>query len=170
MAKSPVSIIKVADNTKKLFNGVKFMKNNYVLIGVPQKETKREGEPVTNAELLFIHTNGSPINNIPARPVIEPALKNSADKISNTLKKSANFSISGDRGNALKELERAGLKGQNVSRDWFTNPLNNWPPNSPAVTARKIAKGSTNPKPLIDTGELIKSITYVVVREGKRTK
>ena len=71
---------------------------------------------------------------------------------------------------AFKHLSLAGMYAQNASRSWFTNPENNWPPNSPAVIAIKKRKGSTNPRPLIDTGELRKSITYFVDKEGTRTK
>ena len=71
---------------------------------------------------------------------------------------------------AMKHLSLAGMYGQNASRSWFTNPKNNWPPNSPAVIAAKKRKGSTEPKPLIDTGDLRKSITYFVDRKGTRTK
>ena len=41
----------------------------------------------------------------------------------------------------------------------FENPKNNWPPNSPRTIAKK---GSD--VPLIDTGELRKSITHVIRR------
>jgi hypothetical protein len=37
---------------------------------------KAATQDVTNAELLFIHTKGSPLKHIPARPVIEPAIEN----------------------------------------------------------------------------------------------
>ena len=77
----------------------------------------------------------------------------------------------GDTDGALKKLKLAGMRAQNVCRAWFTNPKNGWPPNSPRTAARKRAKGSTDPKPLIDTGELRKSITYFIKRNtGGRTK
>jgi hypothetical protein len=49
------------------------------------------------------------------------------------------------------------MLGQNIVRAWFVDPKNGWPENSPITIA---AKGSD--KPLIDTGELRKAITYVV--------
>ena len=69
--------------------------------------------------------------------------------------------VQGDFQGSLEDMERLGLKAQNVCRKWFVNPENGWAPNSPATIARK---GSD--RPLIDTGELRKSITYVVRKRG----
>lgn len=159
----------VSDEYKKLVEAMRFTKDNYILVGISQKETTRKkSDDVTNAELLFIHTNGSPINHVPARPVIEPALEDDRIKLSNMLKKSAQLAMDGDKEGAYKQLELAGMKAQNDARGWFVNPKNGWPPNSPSVEAEKRRKGSTDPKPLIDTGELRKSITYVMVKDGGR--
>lgn len=148
------------------------MKENEVFVGIADDTTDREegkGE-VTNAELLFIHTNGSPVNNVPARPVIEPAIKDDKDRLSDMMKKAADFAFKKNVVEAVNQLKRVGMRGQNISRAWFTNPKNNWPPNSLSVQRAKMAKGAEFPKPLIDTGELRKSITYFVKTKGGRTK
>lgn len=164
------------DNFLKLRKALKFLKNNPVYVGISEDTTERKEEDdeekvgVTNADLLFIHTKGSPVNNIPARPVIEPAIENARDKITNQMKAAAKAVLEVNEEKAFKHLSLAGTYAQKASRSWFKNPENNWPPNSPAVIAIKKRKGSTNPRPLIDTGELIKSITYFVDKEGTRTK
>lgn len=163
------TIVKAVDKVGKLIKGINYTKDNYLLIGIPQKKTTREDEAITNAELLFIHTNGSPINNVPARPVIEPALEDDMERLTSMLKDFANEAIKGNFEEAQKQLEKTGMRAQNVCRNWFTNADNNWPENAPSVRERKIKKGSTEPKPLIDTGELRKSIIYVVVKDGERT-
>ena len=162
------TIVKAVDKVGKLIKGINYTKDNYLLIGIPQKKTTRENEAITNAELLFIHTNGSPINNVPARPVIEPALEDDMERLTSMLKDFANEAIEGNFEEAQKQLERTGMRAQNVCRNWFTNADNNWPENAPSVRERKIKKGSTEPRPLIDTGELRKSIIYVVVKDGER--
>lgn len=135
-----------------------------VLVGVPQEKSSRpeEGEEITNAELMFIHTNGSALRNIPQRPVIEPALEDDRETISKIMKSALQALLNGDEQEYLKQLEIAGLEAQSASQDWFDNPKNGWPPNSPRTIRAKIKKGSTEPKPLIDTGELRKSIVYVI--------
>lgn len=162
------------DNFLKLRKALKFLKENSVYVGISEDTSNREDEDkatgVTNAELLFIHTNGSPINNIPPRPVIEPALKDDSERISQMMKKAGELAMEGKESEAIQQLKKTGMRGQNVSRAWFTSPNNNWPPNSPSVDAAKRAKGSTDPKPLIDTGELRKSITYFISQRGMRIK
>lgn len=160
------SLDKFARNAK----AIDFMRNNEVYIGIQQDETTRKGEPVTNAELLFIHTNGSPARNIPARPVIEPAIEDDGDRLSQMMKKAAQHVFAGEEEQALAQLKKTGMRGQNVSRAWFTNDKNGWPPNAPSVAEEKRKKGATDPRPLIDTGELRKSITYFVKTKGGREK
>jgi hypothetical protein len=164
------------NNYMKLKKALNFLKENPVYVGIAEDTTERNNEDekekvsVTNADLLFIHTKGSPVNNIPARPVIEPAIEDASEKISKQMGMAAKKAMESNEEMAIKHLSLAGMYGQNASRSWFTNPKNNWPPNSPAVIAAKRRKGSTEPKPLIDTGELRKSITYFVDRKGTRTK
>ena len=160
-----------------LKDSIRFLNENYVLVGIPDDTTDREDKGVTNAELLFIHTNGSPVNNIPPRPVIEPALYDSKDVIEKMLDQASKKAISGDKAGTILILKKIGMKAQNICRGWFTNLNNNWPPNSPGTRAAKIRKfrrynktGTYDPRPLIDTGELRKSITYVLSLRGRRSK
>lgn len=161
-----VDVIKVSDNSKDIDETIKLLKENYVLVGIPQKDAKRKNEKVTNAELLYIHTNGSKVNKIPARPVIEPAISRSVDKFNSLFKKAITSAFDLNKENFFGNLGQIGMKAQNITRGWFTNPENGWKPNSPAVIKAKLKKGSDDPKPLIDTGELRKSITYVIVKNG----
>jgi hypothetical protein len=162
-----------------------------VLVGIPQEEANRpgDGDMVNNAELLYIHTNGvrapamraemqtsidagmkysaahslyvqthgSPAYAIPPRPVLEPAIKDSKEVIGKQIAGAYRAAMHGDMSGAERGLELAGMTAQNAARGWFENPKNKWTPNS----ARTIkAKGSNSP--LIDTGEMRKSITYVI--------
>jgi hypothetical protein len=114
---------------------------------------------VNNAQLLYIHTNGSVLKHIPARPVIEPAIKAEGNKelILAELDSAAKAALDGKAKGVDQHLQRAGLIAQNVCRAWFTDSRNGWAPNAPSTIR---AKGSA--RPLIDTGEMRKSITYVV--------
>jgi hypothetical protein len=100
------------------------------------------------------------------------------------------FLLSGDRGNAKRQLKKVGMEAQNMSRGWFTNPANGWPPNAPSTIERKARKiyklsryktAKTKAKyrvrlsaliafgvfnPLIDTAQLRKSIVYVIRDHG----
>ena len=133
------------------------MASHEVLVGMPQAKASRRGQQVNNAELMFIHTNGSPLRGIPARPVIEPAIEDAKGKINRELKEAVLAAGNGDNAKAMVYLKRTGMVAQNACRGWFTNPKNKWAPNSPFTIKRK--KSS---RPLIDTGALRQSIIYIV--------
>lgn len=186
-------IKEVDHNLKLIEDAVKAVRELDVLVGIPQEKNSRPGT-ISNAELAFIHTHGartkamakdmeenmskgvsygkaydlyisskgSPLHRIPPRPIIEPAIENSKQQIGEMLKKPMQKALDGDKQGAIEALEKVGMQGQNIVRAWFTNPKNNWAPNSPETIK---LKGSD--KPLIDTGELRKSITYVVRKRGK---
>jgi hypothetical protein len=114
---------------------------------------------VNNAELLFIHSKGSPIRHIPPRPVLEPAIaaEDNLKKITYQLVEADKAALAGNMALARQRVGKAGLAGQNAARGWFTDPRNAWAPNRPATIRHK---GSD--RPLIDTGALRAAITYVV--------
>ena len=150
------------DNLSAIFAALKTLENTEVLIGIPEDDNARkEGDTINNAKLLYIHTHGSAVRNIPPRPVIEPAIEDDSTIIGDLMGQAAKAALDGNEQGAMDALKKAGMRGQNTARDWFTNPKNNWAANQPETIKRK---GSE--KPLIDTGELRKSITYVI-REKK---
>lgn len=143
---------------KAVEEAIKELKSHDVLVGIPQEKASREGGgKVTNAELLFIHTNGSSVRGIPPRPVLQPAIENDKERVGEMLGKAIDAATSGKKEEIVPALERAGQYGENICKAWFTNPSNGWEPNSEETINRK---GSS--KPLIDTGQMRKSITHVV--------
>lgn len=163
-----VGVPEGSDNNRQSDTGITNAELLYVHThGIRQKEMRDEmnpkvesGEmPYSKAYKMWLHTHGSPLWQSPPRPVIEPAIQNKKDVIAKQLQKVATTALDGQ--DPSVELEKAGMLGQNIARDWFTNPANGWAPNSP-ITARR--KGSE--RPLIDSGEMRQAITYVV-RDGK---
>ncbi len=166
-------IIAKDDASKKVYEALRELESLQALVGIPEDKSPRKEDKITNAELLYIHTNGSPVNGIPARPVIEPAIKDSKEEISKHIKEASQRALNGDIEGMRNSYEKAGLKGENAARDWFTNPKNNWKDvKQETINHRKKkmskkqlenAIGNENAhRPLIDTGELRKSITHVV--------
>ncbi|MBX4266542.1 hypothetical protein [Clostridium estertheticum] len=178
------------DLTANILKSLKNLEKKNVCVGIPQKDnTQRQEEPIKNAELLFIHTNGirdtkmiramqhdldsgtpyskahemyihangSPLWHSPPRPVIEPAIENDKTVIASILKEALIAELDGNSVVSKQKLNEAGLEGQAASQDWFTNPDNKWAKNSPGTIKRK-----KSDMPLIDTGELRKSITYII--------
>lgn len=153
------------DSTAKLKASLAQLAKKQVYVGVPEDQTSRGSGGVTNAGLLYLHTHGSALQNIPARPVIEPAIQASDNKalLTKELGAAAQAVLDGKPAEAKQGLNRAGQLGANAAKRWFTDPRNGWRENAPATIERK---GSD--KPLIDTGELRRSITYVVEDESER--
>lgn len=130
-------------------------------VGIPEKATSRPGQVITNAALLYIHTNGAHLQNgavIPPRPVIEPAIEAPDNRrmIEDELEQTASAELDGNVDEAVLHLIRAGTIGANASKRWFRDPRNGWPENASSTIA---AKGSD--RPLIDTSELRRNITHV---------
>jgi hypothetical protein len=112
---------------------------------------------------MYIQEHGSPAWQIPPRPIIEPAIEDpeNKEKITEQLSLAVEAALDGNSAAMNAQLNNAGLLAQNIVRDWFTNPKNLWTPNAPLTVK---LKGSD--KPLIDTGNLRKAISYVIREKG----
>jgi len=125
---------------------------------------KNRGIGYNQALALYLHSKGSLAYAVPPRPIIEPAIvaTGNKEKLAEDLRRAAQANLSGqDVATVERYLTATGLDAQNIVRRWFTDPRNGWPPNKPSTIRRK---GSA--QPLIDTGELRKSMTFVI-RKGK---
>lgn len=136
----------------KLAMGARGERRDYLL--------KRAMDDVTNAQLLFLLTRGSPKRNQPPRPVIEPAIMANGREIGEELARSVKAYLGGNGEMAIRALQRTALAGQNAARKWFTDSRNKWAPNAPS-TIRK--KGSDRPG--IDTGIMRSAIVGLVGEE-----
>lgn len=142
---------------KNLVEAFKFAKGTDVLVGIPQESTSVYPSGITNVELMYIHTHGSPVRGIPARPTIEPAITDPTNRavLQKELGSSLKYAFLGNLNGALSAKKRAGMQAVNMVKARFGSGA--LAPLSPATIARK---GSS--APLIDTGQLRNSITYVI--------
>jgi len=175
------------DNTLNVIKDIKKLTGFDVLVGIPEENAERENADgskadINNAQLLYIHSKGSPLQNIPPRPLMEPALEASGNKerINEDLKKAAQLMLDEKPEAAIKALHIAGLDGVNIIKDWFTDPRNNWPPNLSSTVRAKLRKKFKSKKTrkkkleayeagvegidqvLVDTSQMRNAITYSV--------
>jgi len=130
--------------------------------------TNMETMPYSAAYQLYLYEHGSPLWRIPPRPILEPAINHYKDIIAKPLRQAAVNALDGS--DPMPSLHKAGELGVEAAKDWFVNPLNMWPPNSPVTVhgskpdkhGKKFIKGKGSDQPNIDTGNLRNSITYVV--------
>lgn len=182
-------VIKKLDDLGTISRAINELAKKDVLVGVPQAKSSRPGEPINNAELGFvlsegvrpehareeikdgmnqgqtydqalgayIWAHGDPLWHIPPRPFLGPSIELNAEKISKQQGKVIKAALAGNDTQVEAECIKLGLLAQNCVKAYFLDPTNGWDPNAPTTIE---AKGSA--KPLIDTGALRNSITYVI--------
>lgn len=138
----------------------------YIEIGIISGKTKRKetvSVGITNAELMFIHENGSPVNNIPARPVLQLSIEYANNEL---LPKFYDKALKGIlSGWSLSEFEKElgilCMRLQRYAQDIIYLKDARLVPNTQAVAKRKGGN-----YPLHDTGQLARSITCRYVRKN----
>lgn len=191
MKKSGVFLVK--DNLPQVLAAIKSITQREVLVGVPAAKAGREGGGINNATLAFIHDQGAPEANIPARPFMRPGIHDARAKIAARLASGARGVLRGDDAAMTRSLEAAGAdaveairkrinegpppplqlstirarargrNGRNGSEDAQRYlAFMDWPRD--AQKAAREAGEMGTAKPLVVTGELRNSITYVVAK------
>lgn len=140
--------------------------NYEIEVGVVSKGTNRKNiikVGITNAELMFIHESGSPLRNIPARPVLQMTLEYAQQNLlDNTLDKIFDgiFNKNWTETEIEKELNKMCIRMEIYARDIIYLNDGRLAANAPRVAALK--KGN---HPLFDTGQLARSITCRIVKK-----
>lgn len=124
-----------------------------------KKRRKKRRKPIDNATILAIMEHGSPVKNIPPRPLLKPVLNKHRDKIFEIFGKVYERLLAGDEQGADRILGVLAQRVQRWTQAFFTED-NGWAPNAPSTIRRK---GSD--KPLIDTGSLHQSIRGIFVKK-----
>ena len=167
------------DELKKVLRSIQQLAAQQVLVGIPATTTERKGaEPINNATIGYIQEAGSPANNLPARPFLVPGVQDALPGATEQLKKGAQAALGGNMDGADKRVHAAGIVAQNAVRARINEGVP--PPLAEATLearARRGRKGAQEEldrraegkpagvdlaKPLIDTGQLRNSITYVI--------
>lgn len=154
-------VLTIVDNVAKVIGGIEKLATTRVMVGVPaEKSSRKDGSPVTSADLAYIHENGAPEAGIPARPFLKPGIANKQEEIEDRLKAVGNAALDGNVGAVDRGFNAVGLIGQNAVRAKINEGVP--PPLKPATLAARRARGRTGDKPLIDTGQLRNALTYVI--------
>ena len=180
-----------AGNLDKLVADVLLLADVEVLVGFPEETTERdpdaESKGITNAALGYIHDNGMPEQNIPARPFMEPGIKDAQDAITDKLSQVLRAASQG-RGAGVVEtgMHQVGL----IAKLAIQNKINEGipPPLADSTLRQRARKGSKGAKaelarraegnapsmaaakPLIDTAQMRNAVNYVIRSRKKRSK
>src|SRR5262252_1539676 len=140
-----------------------------VLVGIPsdndtdkQDETggsphteRRDDAPIGNAALGYIHEHGSPINNIPARPWLYPGVANSKSEWMRYMRQAADAAMRGDQSLMERAFHAAGMTAVSAVKARITAGID------PPVRRHRDPDHTA----LIDTAQMLNSISYIVRRE-----
>ncbi len=133
------------------------------IVAGESKERQFASIGLTNAEIMFIHENGSPARHIPERPVLQMTLTEAANSMLPTFVDKVQNGVMNENWNQQKlelELGRFCMRLQNYARDIIYSNDGRLAPNAPSVVKRK--KGN---HPLFDTGQLARSIICRYVKK-----
>lgn len=177
---------------KRILEALKKLSEDELLVGVSADTAgSGRGEDINNAELAYIHTNGvraagmksetdkaveegtpyplalqayikehgSPAYRVPPRPFLEPGIEKHLDLVESGMKAALQDVLDGGDGRAQRE--RLGATMAAKVQAYFQED-NGWPPNAPSTIKKK---GSV--QPLVDTGALRQSITYIIRAKDK---
>jgi hypothetical protein len=172
---SPSDVLSLLrDNSEGVQKALRNLAKTRVLVGIPSTKDTRPGEPIGNATLGYIHERGSPVRNIPARPWLEPGIKESQQQWEGYLKQAGQAALEGNEPRMNRALNAAGLAAVTGVKNRMVAGI---PPplaQSTVDARRRLTKGrratmASDTTPLIDTGQLIGSITYVVSKKSDGT-
>lgn len=165
-----------------ILEAVSQLSKTEVLVGIPEGEARTDGDGMTNAQISYLQETGSPSQNIPARPFLVPGIALVQDVISDNLLKAVDAALIGNKSKMERHLKIAGTKAMNSVRMYFVN--GEFAPLSLATIRARANRGRTGAKkylkqikvgppeaglvkPLIDTAQLRKSVTYVIMQNDK---
>lgn len=158
----------VVDKMAKVAAGIEKLAATRVMVGVPADKTGRGTGPINNAALLYIHENGAPEVNIPARPTLVPGIESVKTQIDAGLKKAGEFALDG-RGDAVeRQYHRVGAIGRVAVKNKITSNVP--PPLAESTLAKRRARGATSTNTLIDKGGMRNAIEYVVRKTGEENQ
>lgn len=149
------------DRSRDFDKALAALTQSVVYVGIPADNTNRTDDaPIGNAAIGYIQETGSPINNIPARPFLVPGIKSVADRLASIFRKAGQNALAGDLDAVQKGLNAAGIVAQSAVKARITAGIP--PALAKSTLAARASRGVNRTKPLIDTGQLLNSITYVI--------
>ena len=150
-----------------------YLVHTEVGVGIPPENDHHSG-PFSASELLYLHESGCPVNRVPPRPVMDPALSDGdvqqsmADALLEALEAALQGSIEG----AQAGLEKAGQTGADALKNYIMDG-GHLAANAPITVSggwmrnHKSGKpvfihGKGGATPLLDTGQLVNAFGYKI--------
>lgn len=180
--------VKTNEDLAKLRKQLLLLAGVEVLAGFPEDTTDRddpESVGITNASLAYIHDQGAPEQNIPARPFMNPAMESASPKLEAKLSQVLRAVLRGEGPEVVeKGMHQVGMIAkvsiQNTINAGIEPALADSTLRARARKGRKGAQEELNrrakgeapstafAKPLVDTGELRNAASYAIRKRNQR--
>lgn len=152
------------DNQVEFMKTINSFRNDNVLVGIPSTDSNRnDNSPINNATILAINEFGSPVNNIPPRPVMAIGIRLAQDAIAAEFAKAAKGAWTKGVAAINQYYERAGIIASNSIKRVINEQIDIEGPAEATLKGRE-SRGFKGTKALIVTGQLRNAITYVIRR------
>lgn len=155
-----MKVEKTIDNFSDIAKSINLLATTRVYAGVPSTKTARSDGPINNAQLMYIHENGAPEINLPARPVVHPAIASIETDLKARFEAIGNDAMDGKESAVEKGFIAVGLMAQNAMQARIV--AGPFVPLKPQTIARRKAQGFKGTKPLIRSGRLKAALTFVI--------
>jgi HK97 gp10 family phage protein len=129
------------------------------------KGEAKKAQKATNAQIATVHEYGS--KTVPARPFLRPTVDKQKKEVAKIIEKAFKKAIKdGTEKPFLLTLSLVGQKVKDAVFKYITTGPTIPPPLSPKTIAARTGKGKRKkkggPRPLVDTGQMARSITFEV--------
>lgn len=152
----------------QMFDALDYLSHTEVGVGIPAENDHHSG-PFSASELLYLHERGCPVNHVPPRPVMDPALSDPEvqSDMSAALLDALDSALQGDQAGTEAGLEKTGQIGTDALKNYILDG-SHLAPNAPITIhggwmRNRISgepfhiPGKNGDTPLLDTGELVNS-------------
>lgn len=172
---SGITVTEDAERLAMIRECLRYLASHAVAVGIPAKNDARPG-PYSNTALLALHEAGSPVNRVPPRPVLKPALSREGvrEEMADALLAAVYAAAEGSAPEMTACMEKAGEAGVKAVRDYVKG--GGTAPNAPItvsggwmrnrVSGKPVhIKGKGGSVPLVDTGTLLNAFGYEIREE-----
>ena len=149
------------DNTKQLKRSLAQLASKEVLVGFPETGEERDDPAQSNAYLAFINDRGSPMQNIPPRPFMEPGIESAEAGIVQGFEDAAKAALDGNPAAMDKGFHKAGLAAQAGIKNVIVQGVA--PPLASSTLANRRSRGIRSTTPLLASRQMFNAVQYVVV-------
>lgn len=152
------------DTVDDVVKAVQDLTKKRVLVGIPEtKDYRDDGSPVGNAVIGYLNEFGG--DRIPPRPHLVPGIETVLPRAIDYLQKAGQYALEGKKGKVMEGLYAVGMICQSSVRLKITAVIP--PPLAPRTIAARRAKGHMGTTPLLETGNYIQHISFVIRDRGE---